>query len=682
MPRSIVVGNGNALVAFDADYSIRDIFHPQVGLENHTAGNLCRTGFYLDGRFTWLNDPGWKLNLGYAQDTLVTDVTARHDGHGVTVHFTDYVDMARDWLFRNLEVRTDQTVGRVVVFFHYDWFIKESDLGCTTGYDPLHRALIAYKKDRYFLLGGTSASGDGIDSWANGKKGGDRAGTWLDAEDGELGRNLIEQGAVDSTIAFVLGEVGPRQPGRLTHWVCLGADYKGVTEFGQDLILKRGEATYRTRTLNYWTIWSGKSKGAIADNLGPHIHQLYRRSLLTIRTQCDNRGAFTAANDYDITKFARDTYSYVWPRDGALIATALNRAGHEDITREFFEFCQRVERWEGDYAYFQHKYTPDGLVGSSWHPRADQGGNPILAIQEDETGLVLWALWQHFEIHGHLDFAARLYSTLVLRSARFLAAHLDSATGLPKPSWDLWEERWGVHAFTIGAVWGGLDAARRFAALFGDGGERDSFHAAQERLREAADRHLYRPELGRFARRLMLDGSGGVEVDAELDSALYGLWRFGMYPPDDPRIVSTMEAVRDQLSNRGETGGIARYRNDYYFQVDGDIDRVPGNPWFICTLWLAQWYIATATRPKDLERARRIIDWVAAHALQGGLLSEQLDPHSGAPLSVSPLTWSHAELVLTVEDYVAKLESLRAAPPRRKAAARPAPVRRRSAKPR
>src|SRR2546421_3199300 len=180
MPRSIVVGNGNALVAFDADYSVRDIFHPQVGLENHTAGNLCRTGFYMDGRFAWLNDPGWKLNLGYARDTLVTDVTARHDGYGLTVHFTDYVDMARDWLFRNLEVRTDETVHRVVVFFHYDWFIKESDLGCTTGYDPQQRAVIAYKKDRYFLLGGTSPSGNGIDSWANGKKGGDRAGTWLD----------------------------------------------------------------------------------------------------------------------------------------------------------------------------------------------------------------------------------------------------------------------------------------------------------------------------------------------------------------------------------------------------------------------------------------------------------------------------------------------------------------------
>ena len=50
LPRSIVVGNGNVLVAFDADYSLRDIFFPQVGLENHTGGNLCRTGVFLDGR--------------------------------------------------------------------------------------------------------------------------------------------------------------------------------------------------------------------------------------------------------------------------------------------------------------------------------------------------------------------------------------------------------------------------------------------------------------------------------------------------------------------------------------------------------------------------------------------------------------------------------------------------------
>jgi len=41
------------------------------------------------------------------------------------------------------------------------------------------------------------------------------------------------------------------------------------------------------------------------------------------------------------------------------------------------------------------------------------------------------------------------------------------------------------------------------------------------------------------------------------------------------------------------------------------------------------------------------------------LLSEQLDPNTGAPLSVSPLTWSHAELIATVDDFCHRAERLR-----------------------
>ena len=144
-----------------------------------------------------------------------------------------------------------------------------------------------------------------------------------------------------------------------------------------------------------------------------------------------------------------------------------------------------------------------------------------------------------------------------------------------------------------------------------------------------------------------------------LDSAIYGLWRFGMYPADDERITETMRAIAEQLANKASCGGIARYTDDYYFKVEADTTKVPGNPWFICTLWLAQWYIATAQEPHDLKPARDIINWVVAHQIPGGLLSEQLDPNTGAPLSVSPLTWSHAELIVTVDEFCRKSERLR-----------------------
>jgi len=171
--------------------------------------------------------------------------------------------------------------------------------------------------------------------------------------------------------------------------------------------------------------------------------------------------------------------------------------------------------------------------------------------------------------------------------------------------------------------------------------------------------HLYSTELGRFARRIAVEDDGTMTVDMVIDSATYGLWRFGMYPPDEPRIVETMTSIKDDLANRAAAGGIARYRDDYYFKVDPDTKKVPGNPWFICTLWMAQWFIATANTAHDLKQAREIINWVVAHQVQGGLLSEQLDPNTGAPLSVSPLTWSAAELIATVDEFCRKSERVR-----------------------
>jgi len=653
LPRSLVLGNGNLLVSFDDTYSIRDLFYPQVGAYNQTRGNRCHTGLWVDGTFVWLDGDGWERELGYESNTLVARVVMRRSGWQVVC--TDYVDMGRNFLVRNLQLSTERGYDGARAFFHYDWFVDESEIGNTVFYEPRYRAVIAYKGERYFLLGG-DAGELGISSWACGKKGGNASGTWVDAEDGSLGRNPIEQGSVDCTVQLDLPSAGPGETRSLTHWICCGARYEEVTRYGQDLIVQRGEDLYRDRTRNYWRVWVEKDDRPIEDFLGVPAAELYRRSVLTARLHCDNGGAVIAAGDYDITDFARDTYAYVWPRDGALVVNALDRSGHEDITRRFFQFCERALAPGG---MFLHKYSPQGWAGSSWHPWVDSNGSRVLPIQEDETGLVLWSLWEHYRLHRNLDFVMNLYSTLVVPAGRFLAGYVDERNWLPLPSWDLWEERWGVHAFTVGAVWGGLRAAESFAEMFGDAAFKRELQSARDRLRAAADRDLYRPELGRFARRLHVADDGSVSPDAVMDSALHGLWRFGMYRADDDRVVSTMQAVRDRLANGGAAGGQARYEDDYYFQVERDLEVTAGNPWFVSTLWLAQWQIAQARTPADLKPAREIIDWTVRHQLPGGLLAEQVHPHTGAPLSVSPLTWSHAEFVVTVDDYLTQAASMR-----------------------
>ncbi len=96
----------------------------------------------------------------------------------------------------------------------------------------------------------------------------------------------------------------------------------------------------------------------------------------------------------------------------------------------------------------------------------------------------------------------------------------------------------------------------------------------------------------------------------------------------------------------------------YYHQKSTDIDRVPGNPWFVCTLWYAKWLIKRAKTTDELKEPLNILNWVANHALSTGVLAEQIHSYTGEPLSVSPLSWSHAEFIDTMTDYVEKLKAL------------------------
>jgi GH15 family glucan-1,4-alpha-glucosidase len=131
-----------------------------------------------------------------------------------------------------------------------------------------------------------------------------------------------------------------------------------------------------------------------------------------------------------------------------------------------------------------------------------------------------------------------------------------------------------------------------------------------------------------------------------------------MYPSTDSRIVATMAAIEARLWVKTPVGGLARYEGDPYRQVSRDRVQVPGNPWFVTTLWLAEWYATVAHTPAELQRASDLLTWVTRHALPSGVLAEQIHPYTGAPLSVSPLTWSHAGFVAAVHSYLQAYERL------------------------
>ncbi len=647
--RDIPVGNGSLLVTFDDKYQIRDVYFPHVGQENHSEGFPFRFGVWADGEFSWVFEDEWKRELCYLKETLVTNVKLTNADLGLEIVSNDTVASHENIFLRRVRVSNLLDTKREIrVFLHHDFRIYENKVGDTAFYDPESLALIHYKKHRYFLIN----TEPHFDNFSTGRKAfRDQDGTWRDAEDGILSGGAKTEGSVDSTIQLSFRLEG-QDTFEFFYWIAAAVSHEEVMRLNHHVLDERPQK-FLDYTENYWRAWVNKNERDFA-NLSPEIVELYKRSLLIIQTQIDRAGAILAANDSDVTERATDHYSYLWTRDGAFVANALDLANYRHITRKFYQFCAEIVH---DKGYFLQKYNADGTVASGWHTVWDKhSGKAQLPIQEDETALIIWALWQHYDKYRDIEFAHLLYRRLITRCADFMVKFRHEETNLPAPSWNLWEDRRGIHTFTCASVVGGLLAAANFSRLFGEAERADKYDAAAEEIREAMRAHLYSAELGRFLRALHFHDDFYYEADTTIDASLFGTFYLGAFSADDEMVANTMKAIEKHLWINTKIGGVMRFENDSYMRFAGE--NQPSNAWFICTLWLADYRIAIAKTKKDLKGALEILEWTVKNALPSGVLAEQVNPLTGEHASVSPLTWSHSTYVATVINYLKKLAEL------------------------
>ena len=642
----MVLGNGRIAAALDNKLSIRDFFYPRVGLENHLAGHEIKIGVWANDKFTWLGD-NWQTTMKYLPETLVSKCVAKNPDMKIQLELNDAVHHFLNLYLRKVVLtNTSDTKKDIRLFFSHDFHIYGEDSGDTALYEPTLKAIVHYKRKRYFLINGETTRNDGIDQYATGyKESQGREGTWKDAEDGILSMNPVAQGAVDSVVSFKL-EIEPKFTNTVYCWIACGRNLNEVKELNAR-VKQTGVEQMLLETENYWSAWVNKQ--AIDLSILPRdITRQFKASLLIMRTLVDNDGGIIASCDSDVLQFNRDTYSYVWPRDGAIAAIAFDMAGFPGVSQQFFKFCNRVL---GDEGYFNHKYSPDGSVGSTWHALIDSKGNRQLPIQEDETALVLYALWRHFQKHRDIEFIESVYNNLVVKTTGFILDYRDPKTKLPKPSFDLWEERTGTFTSTTATVCAALTAAAKFAKVFYDSERQENLNKAAAETKEALLRHLYDQKLKRFIKAIYPDGTR----DPTVDSSASFIYACEVLDPQDKKVENTMNAIINKLWNKTDVGGIARYENDEYHRTSKE---VPGNPWVISTLWLARWQVARATTMEELRKSLNLLTWTVKHALQTGVLAEQLHPQTGMPLSVSPLVWSHAEFIIATCEYLQKYDEL------------------------
>lgn len=646
MSRPIVLSNGELHVGLNEYGLVHDFYYPYVGLSNHSAGpgTRHRVGVWIDGQLSWLDDGSWTFKFRYPQRALIGHTIAVNESLQVLLEIDDCVDAHMSVFMRNIHVVNRANHPREIrLFMRQAFAIDDSRSNTDTAqYLPDSDAILHYRGKRAFIISGLH-KGAPFDQHSIGLFGIEgHEGTYRDADDGELSGSNVEHGRVDSTIRFKL-QVDAQNSERVHYWVAVGSSIREALYIDKQL-RHDGLTTRLHATARWWHEWLEPAIKS-SEKLAPEYRESFLKSAMIIKSQIDKRGAVIASTDTHMLNYGRDAYAYCWPRDGALVLWPLIRMGYTEEPYRFFEFCRRVMHPTG---YLMHKFRADGGLGASWHPYVHDGGIVAPPIQEDETALTLFSLAQFYQHNKDPRILRDFYKSMVKPMADWVSEYTDETTGLPRPSYDLWEEKFLVTTFTTGTVYAALKAA---ADLAEDSDDKDSavkWRAAADDIQQSAHKYLYNRKRECFYKGLIVK-NGRIEYDETVDaSSIYGAFMFGLFDVNSDEMKASVQTFF-KVFPTAERGIVAfpRYENDPYHRVDPNSQ---GNWWFITTLWMAQYALATS----DSELARSILIWVNGISTETNIMAEQISPIDYTQVSPAPLTWSHAEYLSTLLDTIDK----------------------------
>jgi glucoamylase len=304
-------------------------------------------------------------------------------------------------------------------------------------------------------------------------------------------------------------------------------------------------------------------------------------------------------------------WRYVWPRDSALVASALARTGHTAEAERIVDFLQRVQPESG---LFQARYLPDG-----------SGVPDARGVELDGLG---WALWAASQLAAELPKEERTafvqrHRRLLDRSANAALASIDNPSSLPPPSADYWEVKETKPTLASAAViCAGLEAGAELYRILGEGGAADRVADGAHRLRTAINAKFGR---NGYPRHL---GGRSDSTDLGVDFLL---------PPVgstvDRAVVHAWERAPVLMSR--PSGGLA----------PGGSWRRDGVSWTNATASRAMTAAFLGKRDEALEWLR----WLDQHRTAAGSLPEKVLP-DGQPAAVSPLAWTAAAVVITADE--------------------------------
>ncbi|MFE7434845.1 glycoside hydrolase family 15 protein [Streptomyces tendae] len=325
-------------------------------------------------------------------------------------------------------------------------------------------------------------------------------------------------------------------------------------------------------------------------------------------------------------------YRFCWLRDSTLTLGALLSAGYLEEAESWRDWLLRAVA--GNPADLQIMY---GVAGERRLPESELpwlsgfarsapvriGNDAVNQLQLDVYG----------EVMDSLSLARLAGMRPRPQMWELQCALMDFlATVWREPDEGLWEVRGGRRQFVHSKVmtWVALDRAVRTLEERPElgGGDLEGWRALRDEVHREVCEKGYDPVRNTFTQYY---GS------RELDASLLLVPRVGFLPPDDPRVVGTVDAVGAELTRDGL---VRRYSTESR-QVDG----LPGGEgtFLVCSFWYADALHATG-RTKE---ARELFERLVGLANDVGLLAEEYDPVSGHQLGNFPQAFSHVGLVNT-----------------------------------